>query len=142
MTNYSIIIPSYTIGPDAYREIPRRCSLYGEKAVVIGGEKAMAAAREKLLAAVKDSRIEITGFFLYGTEATFEAAAALEAESTVREADMIFAVGAGKAVDTAKLAAIHLEKPFFTFPTIVSNCAAASSVALFAWPASVASPTT
>ena len=134
MTNYSIIIPSYTIGPDAYLEIPRRCRLYGKKAVVIGGKKAMAAAKEKLLAAVKDSGIEITGFFLYGTEASYEAAAALEENSIVRCADMIFAVGGGKAVDTAKLAALHLDKPFFTFPTIASNCAAASSVAIIYHP--------
>ena len=43
---------------------------------------------------------------------------------------MIFAVGGGKATDTAKLTALHLQKPFFTFPTIASNCAAASSVAI------------
>ncbi len=134
MTNYSIIIPSYTTGPDAYREIPRRCRLYGTKAVVIGGKKAMAAAKDKLLAAVKGSEIEITGFFCYGTEATFEAAAVLEADHTVQDADMIFAVGGGKAVDTAKLTALHLEKPFFTFPTIASNCAAASSVAIIYHP--------
>ena len=134
MTNYSILIPSYTVGPDAYREIPRRCSLYGTKAVVIGGSKAMGAARDKLLAAVKDSPVTITNFFCYGHEATYEAAAALEQEPAVQGADMIFAVGGGKAVDTAKLTAIHLEKPFFTFPTIASNCAAASSVAIIYHP--------
>ena len=34
MTNYSIIIPSDTVGPEAYREIPARCALYGKNAVV------------------------------------------------------------------------------------------------------------
>ena len=134
MTNYSIIIPSYTIGPDAYREIPHRCCLYGTKAVVIGGNKAMAAAREKLLAATEGSSITITDFLCYGNEATYEAAALLEENPVVRSADMIFAVGGGKAVDTAKLTALHLEKPFFTFPTIASNCAAASSVAIIYHP--------
>ena len=134
MTNYSIIIPSYTVGPEAYREVPRRCSLYGTKAVVIGGNKAMAAARDKLLAATEGSALTITDFLCYGTEATFEAAALLEENPAVRDADMIFAVGGGKAVDTAKLTAIHLEKPFFTFPTIASNCAAASSVAILYHP--------
>ena len=130
MTNYSIIIPSYTVGPEAYREIPARCALYGKNAVVIGGQKAMAAAKDKLLAAVKDSSVAITDFLLYGTEATFEAAAVLEANPVVQAADMLFAVGGGKATDTVKLVALHLKKPFFTFPTIASNCAAASSVAI------------
>ena len=130
MDNYSVIIPSYTVGPKAYSEIPRYCSLYGRTAVVIGGEKAMAAAKEKLLAAVAGSDLSILDFVKYGTEATYEAAAVLEANPGVQAADMIFAVGGGKATDTAKLTALHLNKPFFTFPTIASNCAAASSVAI------------
>ena len=134
MENYSVIIPSYTVGPEAYKEIPRYCRLYGRTAVVIGGTKAMAAAREKLLQAVDGSDLSITGFFLYGNEATYEAAAVLEDTRQVKEADMIFAVGGGKAIDTAKLAALHLGKPFFTFPTIASNCASASSVAIIYHP--------
>ena len=47
MENYSVIIPSYTVGPEAYDKIPEFCSLYGNKAVVIGGQKAMAAAGGK-----------------------------------------------------------------------------------------------
>ena len=130
MENYSVIIPSYTVGPEAYSEIPRYCGLYGRTAVVIGGEKAMAAAKEKLLQAVAGSDLSILDFVKYGTEATYEAEAVLEANPTVQAADMIFAVGGGKATDTAKLTALHLNKPFFTFPTIASNCAAASSVAI------------
>ena len=130
MDNYSILIPSYTVGYDAYRQIPKYCALYGHKAVVIGGQKAMNAARDKLLAATEGSPIHITAFLLYGSEATYEAADELCALPEVREADMIFAVGGGKAVDTSKLTAIRLEKPFFTLPTIASNCAAASSLAI------------
>ncbi|MBE5996676.1 MAG: iron-containing alcohol dehydrogenase family protein [Lachnospiraceae bacterium] len=130
MNTYSIIIPSYTVGPEAYKEIPLYCARYGTRAVVIGGHKAMAAAKEKLLDAVRDSAITITGFKHYGTEASYEASAVLEQDPDVQAADMIFAVGGGKAVDTAKLTALHLHKPFFTFPTIASNCAASSSVAI------------
>ena len=69
----------------------------GKKAVVIGGKKAMGAAREKLLDAVSGSALSITDFKLYGKEASYEAAAVLEKDPAVREADMIFAVGGGKA---------------------------------------------
>ena len=134
MENYSIIIPSYTVGPDAYRDIPRYCRLYGKTAVVIGGQKAMAAAKEKLLAAIQDSDLSINAFLWYGEEASYEASAVLEADPHLQEADMIFAVGGGKAIDTAKLAALHTGKPFFTFPTIASNCASASSVAIIYHP--------
>ena len=130
MENYTVLVPPYTVGPEAYRSIPEYCRVYGTTAVVIGGKKAMAAAHDKLLAAVDGSEIAISGFFHFGTECTFSAAHALEAEPAIQNADMIFAVGGGKAVDTAKLVALDLNKPFFTFPTIASNCAASSALAI------------
>ena len=130
MENYTIKIPSYTVGPEAYAKIPEYCRIYGRTAVVIGGVKAMNAAREKLLKATEGSEISICAFLRYGEDCTYEAAEALVKNSAVLEADMIFAVGGGKAVDTAKLAALKLEKPYFSFPTIASNCAAASSLAI------------
>lgn len=130
MENYSILIPSYTVGPEAYQKVPEYCGAYGKTAVVIGGEKAMAAAREKLLAATAGSGIAILDFVRYGTECTFGAARELERHPSVKSADMIFAVGGGKAVDTAKLVALDLDKPYFSFPTIASNCAASSSLAI------------
>lgn len=130
MENYSILIPSYTVGPEAYAKIPEFCGLYGKKAVVIGGKRAMAAAREKLLKALEDSDMEITGFIRFGRECTFAAAKRLAEEPAVLEADIIFAVGGGKAVDTCKLVSLELNKPYAVFPTIASNCAATSSVAI------------
>ena len=59
MENYSVQVPPYTVGPEAYRQIEKQCHIYGKKAVVVGGKKAMAAAKDKLLAAV----------ILYGSEA-------------------------------------------------------------------------
>ena len=102
MENYSILVPSYTVGPEAYQKVPEFCKTYGRTAVVIGGEKAMAAAREKLLAATADSDLTILDFVRYGTECTFQTARELERHSSIQQADMIFAVGGGKAVDTAQ----------------------------------------
>ena len=130
MENYSILIPSYTVGPEAYKKVPEYCKTYGRTAVVIGGTKAMAAARDKLLAATQGSEITILDFVHYGTDCTFGTAKILERHPSVQKADMIFAVGGGKAVDTAKLVALDLDKPYFSFPTIASNCAASSSLAI------------
>ncbi len=43
---------------------------------------------------------------------------------------MVFGVGGGKALDTAKCLCITDDKPVFTFPTIASNCAACTSVSI------------
>ena len=107
MENYSIVIPSYTVGPDAYQKIPEFAGVYGNKAVVIGGRRAMEAARAKIERALSGSPVRVTGYLWYGEaageECCRENAQALEQKREVLEADMIFAVGGGKAVDTAKL---------------------------------------
>ena len=59
MTDYSITLPSYSIGEQVYKQIPTVCAPFGATAVVIGGHKAMAAVRERLLAAVKDSAVTV-----------------------------------------------------------------------------------
>jgi glycerol dehydrogenase len=124
------LFPGYSIGPDAYKEIIKTCTPYGTKAVVVGGENAINAARNKIQEAVRGSKIEITGFFLFGGEASFENIERLEAIPQVREAHMIFAVGGGKAIDTGKVLAQRTERAFFSFPTIASTCAACTSLGI------------
>ena len=100
MENYTILMAPYSVGPDSYKKIPEYCRLYGTKAVVIGGKKAMAAAKDKILASIASSDIDILEFVWFGNECTFETAKHLEESEAVQAADMIFAVGGGKAVDT------------------------------------------
>ena len=102
MTDYSITLPSYSIGEQVYKQIPTVCAPFGATAVVIGGHKAMAAVRERLLAAIQGSAVTITDFVWYGGEASRENIAALAENPAVAAADMIFAVGGGKALDTGK----------------------------------------
>lgn len=61
-------------------------------AVIIGGTKARIAA-EPLIRKAVSGKIDITGSFLYGDDATFENAEALTKIPEIQEADMIFAVG-------------------------------------------------
>ena len=128
MTDYSITLPSYSIGEQVYKQIPTVCAPFGATAVVIGGHKAMAAVRERLLAAIQGSAVTITDFVWYGGEASRENIAALAENPAVAAADMIFAVGGGRATDTCKTASDKMNKPLFTFPTIASNCAAVTLV--------------
>ena len=119
--------PNYTIGEDAYAEIEKVCLKYGQTAVVIGGKTAMSKARPYLDDALKNSNITIIDYLWYGGEASNENAHRLSLEESVKKADLIFAVGGGKAIDTCKEVHIITGKPLFTFPTIASTCAAKSS---------------
>ena len=122
--------PNYTIGPDAYEEIVKTCIPYGNKAVVIGGERSINAAKHKLKKAVEGSSLEITGFFTFGGEASVENIERLKSIPEVQEANMIFAVGGGKSIDTGKVLAQRTNRTFFTFPTIASTCAACTSLGI------------
>ena len=122
------LFPGYTVGPDAYDDIVNICSAYGKKAAIIGGRKALAAAEPQIRKAVEGSGIEITGTFWYGGEASVENMDMLRPQ--VADADMIFAVGGGKAIDTCKVLAHDTNRPFFTFPTIASTCASCTSLGI------------
>lgn len=47
---------------------------------------------------------------------------------SVQKADVLFAVGGGRACDTVKVIGEKLAKPVFTFPTIGSNCSPVTAV--------------
>ena len=125
------LFPGYTIGEDAYQNIPAVCAPFGKKAAIIGGKRALAAAEEKIRRAA-GSAVEITGTYWYGGEASVENIAKLQPQ--VAQADMLFAVGGGKAIDTVKVLAHMTHRPFFTFPTIASTCAGCTSLGILYHP--------
>lgn len=134
MSNYSsnntVQLPSYSIGTNCYREIPHVTRYYGKTAVIIGGKTAMEKAEQALRSAVKNSDLTLLDFLWYGGNSTYENGDALIAHPTVQKADMIFAVGGGRACDTVKYVADKLDKPLFTFPTIGSNCAPVTAISV------------
>ena len=124
----SIFLPSYSIGSESYSKIGEICKPYGKKIVVIGGKTALEKAEKKIKESLKNMEFEILETLWYGGEASFENVERLEKEKSVKEADMIFAVGGGKALDACKLLSEQLNKPIFTFPTIASTCAAITTI--------------
>ncbi len=130
-------LPDYTVGPEAYKDVAAVCGKYGTKAIAIGGKRALAAAKGELEKALNGSGIKILDFVWYGGEASFENAENIMALDKFAQADMIFAFGGGKALDTCKYSAYVSKKPVFTFPTIAGTCAAASSEAIMYYPSGV-----
>ena len=101
-----------------------------KKVLVIGGRKALAAAYDKIAAYVAQTNLEIIGTEIYGENCTYATVERLRALPLYQEADMVFGVGGGKALDTVKCLCIPDDKPVFSFPTIASNCAATTSVSI------------
>ncbi len=133
MKNYSITLPSWTVGDDALSQLGPVCRRWGRTAAVIGGHRAMAAIGDALRKAAEGA-VEILDFRWYGGEASEENIAALAACGSVQRADLLFGVGGGKALDTVKALGLRLGKPVFAFPTIASTCAACTAVAILYHP--------
>ena len=132
MPNYSLTLPSWSVGENALEKI-REILPAGQTAVVIGGKKGTAAIRSRLEQAAQ-SHTRLLDFLWYGGEASEENIAALAEQKAVRDADVIFAVGGGKALDTCKTLGFQIGKPVYAFPTIASTCAACTAVAILYHP--------
>lgn len=130
----TLYLPSWSIGPDCYQEVYSIARTYGKKVAVIGGHTAMSKALPKLTAALEGTDLELSAPIWFGGEASYENAAMLEAMPEVKDADMVFAIGGGRAMDTAKCAAGHLDKPLFAFPTLGSNCASCTTLCVMYYP--------
>ena len=133
-TSYTVNLSSYSIGADAYKQIPHAARFLGKKVAVIGGQTALSKAKDAIIEGVAGSDIKILDFIWYGGECTHENSHMLMDLPAVQEADILFAVGGGRAIDTVKYAAHLMDKPLFTFPTVGSNCAAFSAQAIMYYP--------
>lgn len=130
MNSSTLCLPSFSVGQDCYQEIAAMTRRYGRTAAVIGGHTALEKARESLIEGIEGSDIELLGFWEYGGDSTYENGDALIADPSIANADMIFGVGGGRALDTCKYVADKLDKPLFNFPTLGSNCAAVTAISV------------
>lgn len=130
---YSVNFANYTIGEDAYQKVNEVCVHYGTKALLIGGALALKAGKKKLELAVKSTderQINIIDTVLFGSDCTYARMEELAAYAKKCGADMIFGMGGGKALDTAKGTAEKAGLPVFTFPTIAATCAATTALSV------------
>lgn len=127
----TIKMSNYSIDKYGYPELVEVCNEYGfKKAVLVGGKRALEEASPKIRKALENSDLEITGEFVYGDECTLTNVNKLLEKKEVMDADVIFSVGGGKAMDNGKVLGLKAEKTVFSFPTICSNCAAITAIAV------------
>lgn len=128
--NYSVTLPHFSVGPEAYTLIPDVLKPYGKRVAIIGGKTALAKSRDALLAGLKAAGAEVLVEHVYGENATVANIERAKALPEVQAADVVFCVGGGRAIDCAKTVADQLDKPWFSVPTVASNCAPVSAVAV------------
>ncbi|MDR2780612.1 MAG: glycerol dehydrogenase, partial [Synergistaceae bacterium] len=93
-------------------------AMLGNKAVVTWGDKTKAAVGEAVLKSLKDAGVEYIDDRFNG-ECT--KAEARRIADIAKGSDMVIGLGGGKAIDTAKGAAIFAKLPHIIVPTVASN---------------------
>lgn len=127
----TIDMSDFTVGDDAFDAIPETLAKFGARKVVLaGGTRALAAAAPGIKAVLAETDIEVTDTIVYGTECTQDNIDRLVSTPAFRDADVAFAIGGGKAIDTVKTAASELGTIVFSVPTICSNCSAATAISV------------
>lgn len=126
----SVFFCNYSIGTDAYERAADVCAPFGTRILLIGGEKALQAGEDRLKEAIAGSGLGIVDTELFGADCTFKNIHRLAERARECQADMIFGMGGGKALDTAKGAAGEAGLPVFTFPTIAATCAGTTALSV------------
>ncbi|MDR7868379.1 MAG: iron-containing alcohol dehydrogenase family protein [Sporomusaceae bacterium] len=111
-------------GPGAVDSLGALCKARGGRAYVLGGRTALAKTNERLLASLARHGVQAAAVAWYGGECTEEIIGQRAAEAVAARAEVIIAVGGGKALDTGKAVAAKCGLPVITVPTIAATCAA------------------
>lgn len=93
-------------------------------------EKALHAGKERLVQAIDGTCMELVETVIFGEDCTYENIHRWAAYAKEKQVDMIFGMGGGKALDTAKGAGYETGLPVFTFPTIAATCAATTALSV------------
>lgn len=131
--SHSVFFCNYSVGPEAYGEVPSICAPFGKRILLLGGHRALAAGKERLQKALEGSGLELADVQVYGEDCTMTNINKWADYAKAVGADMIFGMGGGRALDTAKGAASAAELPFFTFPTIAATCAGMTKLSVIYW---------
>lgn len=125
----SFSLPAYTARHEgALDTVGDVCRRFGTKVWVIGGHTALSVSRARIEASLATAGLTLLAVDWFGGLCSLENVAAQAARARALGAEMIVAVGGGKAIDTGKSTANELHLPVITIPTIAATCAAFSAV--------------
>ena len=72
MRSYSVFFANYTIGEDAYVQVPQVCRPFGTKIFLIGGRKGMDAAGGLLEEVLKGTDLVVLESVEFGSDCTYK----------------------------------------------------------------------
>ncbi|MBE9005605.1 iron-containing alcohol dehydrogenase family protein [Fortiea sp. LEGE XX443] len=118
------IAPAKVIrGAGVLQTAPAEISHLGSRPLIVVGNRTLAITQNNLLPILEKQQLH-TAQASYGADCSEASLKSLKKAAKEHKADVIIGVGGGKALDTAKLVAHHLQLPVVTIPTSAATCAA------------------
>ena len=117
-------------GPGALATLGDICQAQGKKLYILGGKTALAKTKQSIYASIAQTGLDIAAFAWYGGECSQENIDKLAEDVLSCKADVIVAVGGGKALDTGKAVGAKCNLPVVTVPTIAATCAAVTPLSV------------
>lgn len=117
-------------GPGALDSLGMLCKSQGVKAFILGGKTALAKTGERITSSLVKAEVQIIAFEWYGGECSQENIQCLADSAAALHAEVIIAVGGGKALDTGKAVGAKCRLPVVTVPTIAATCAAVTPLSV------------
>lgn len=100
------------------------CKTLGTTAFILGGKTALEKTEQRIHTSLEEVGVKAAVAHWYGGECSRRNINTLVKEIVKSQADVIIAVGGGKALDTGKMVSNECHLPLITVPTIVATCAA------------------
>lgn len=125
MYTHRLIFPASVLrGRGAIAHLGRMCGRLGQRALLIGGKQALAFAEPLVVRQLEESGVSYLGSEWYGGECSETQIHRLADLLERQGVEVVIAAGGGRALDTAKAAAVHGHIPVMTLPTVAATCAA------------------
>lgn len=117
-------------GLNAIAHIGGICKTQGKRVLLLGGNTALSITKTKIVDSLTQSGLQVVGTEWYGGECSRPNIVRLAQLAGTQQAEMIVAVGGGKALDTGKAVAAECHLPIITVPTIAATCAAVTPLSV------------
>ncbi|NJK64234.1 MAG: iron-containing alcohol dehydrogenase family protein [Synechococcaceae cyanobacterium SM2_3_1] len=102
--------------------------LVGSRALIVGGPRSLTRVQEPLQLNLHQQAVQAVQWIPFGRESTEAEVQRLVDLGRAHASTGVIGVGGGKALDSAKLVAHHLQQPIITVPTSAATCAAWSAL--------------